>query len=348
MASSNPSLPRLTRKKTVRLGALTLPPPPHDPKERIGRVLRERWRVDDLLWTTPQNSLYAATHRAGTRAAIWVLAPDLSRDPQRSALFVETAAAVQRIQHDGAVRILDDDTDVDGAVFLVVELFDATPLKWMLDASEGAFDVEEVLHIGGGILEVLAAAHAKGVQHGALRAEDVFITRQGQVKILGFGGAALEPVNFRHDTAAAGALLYKMLAGGPPKGESLCVRAPHVPAPLAEVVDRALGVGAGQPWTDAEAMYAAFQSARRGAGTVSLVPPPISEQMNPLFLGAPMQIRRALLSGRRSLRMRVTRRPKRHALWAIAVLVFLAVGLAAATSLRILPFAQWEAAPADR
>jgi eukaryotic-like serine/threonine-protein kinase len=280
------------------MGTLRPVAEPLDPATRIGRVLRERWRVDELVWTTPASSLYWATHRTGTRAAIRVLAPELSANDARAGAFLETASIVQGIGHDGAVRILDDDRDQDGCVFLVLELFDATSLRALLDGAREPMAIEDAARVGVGTLEVLAAAHRAGIAHGALRAEDVFITRQGHVKLLGFegrpGDLAAGP-NFQADTSAVGTLLYTMLAAVPPRGHSLAMVRPDLPEWLVEVVDRALGFGAAVPWPAAGAMLAAILSMHRPSTRLdvfeptqtpggSFVPFPVTGDMNPLFV----------------------------------------------------------------
>ena len=284
---------------------------PLDPTSRLGRVLRERWRVDELVWTTPSSSLYWATHRTGTRAAIRVLAPELSALESRASAFLETASIVQKIGHDGAVRILDDDRDQDGCVFLVLELFDAISLRALLDAARQPMAMDDAARIGVGMLEVLAAAHSAGIAHGALRAEDVFVTRQGHVKLLGFEGRPHDfdgGPNLQRDTSAAGTLLYTMLAAQPPRGHSLAIARPDLPHWLVEVVDRALGFGSAAPWPDAGAMLQAILSAHRTSSSQatfaaadafdtfvdgptttrtpgeSFVPFPVTGDMNPLFV----------------------------------------------------------------
>jgi hypothetical protein len=302
-------------RKTTKLVAVSVPPAVaiSDPKARIGRVLRERWRIDDLVWSTPASSLYWATHRAGTRAAIRVLSSELSADPRRRSAFFETAQIAQRIDHDAAVRVLDDDVTEDGAAFIVLELFTATSLADMLRFAPGPLDTDEALRIGDGILDVLAVAHGAGVHHGSLRAEDVYLTPQGRVRVLGFGGIdAEEAVNFQRDTSAAGVLLHLMLTGEPPRGIPLASRPSYRPervsSALAEVVDRALGVGMVEPWVDAPAMAGAFRAALRaqwresgksGESDARIDPAPLAlapvhvpsithdagHAMNPIFFG---------------------------------------------------------------
>jgi hypothetical protein len=251
--------PRRPARRTIKLERQPPRRARADGTERIGRVLRERWRVEELIWKTPESALYWATHRTGTRVAIQVLFPELSADPQRQRRFVDVALRGRMIEHDGVVRVLDDDVDTDGALFLVLELFEATSLAWMFDAARGRFDLGEALRIGDGLLDVLAAAHAKGIQHGALAADEVFVTRQGQIKVLGFQGEL--DSNFQRDTAAAGRILFTMVAGSPPNGRSLGAQEAYVPEALVEVVDRALGVADAEPWRDAGEMQVAFRAA---------------------------------------------------------------------------------------
>src|SRR5690242_5595365 len=52
----------------------------HRAKERIGLTLNEKWRLDALLGVGGMASVYAATHRNGSRAALKILHPEFARD----------------------------------------------------------------------------------------------------------------------------------------------------------------------------------------------------------------------------------------------------------------------------
>src|SRR5262249_39533264 len=134
------------------------------------------------------------------------------------------------------------------------------------------------------LLDVLAAAHEKGVHHGALCMDDVFVTRQGHVKVLGFEGATDR--SFDRDIAAVGRILYTMLAGMPPNGAPLWQK--DVPPAVARVIDRALCVEHDDPWHDAGEMQAALRAAWMSDSprVASAHASPSADPLyNPLFMG---------------------------------------------------------------
>ena len=88
--------------------------------------------------------------------------------------------------------MLDDDVAEDGAVFLVMELLEGETLEARWRRRGGRrLDAGEVLAIADQLLDVLAAAHAKGIVHRDLKPENLFLTRDGAVKVLDFGIARL-------------------------------------------------------------------------------------------------------------------------------------------------------------
>src|SRR6185503_20213312 len=91
---------------------------------RIGRVLRDKWRIDALLGIGGMAAVYAGTHRNGKRGAIKLLHLELSLDAEARSRFLHEGYVANRVDHPGAVSVLDDDVDEDGAVFLVMELLE--------------------------------------------------------------------------------------------------------------------------------------------------------------------------------------------------------------------------------
>ncbi|HEY1694504.1 MAG TPA: serine/threonine-protein kinase [Polyangiaceae bacterium] len=160
-------------------------------RARLGRTLRDKWRLDSLLGVGGMAAVYAATHRNGSRAAVKVLHPELTAHPEARARFLREGYAANAVGHEGAVRVLDDDVAEDGSLFLVTELLDGETLEDRRSRMGGRLTEDEVLNAADQVLDVLAAAHEKGVVHRDLKPENVFVTAAGKVKVLDFGIARL-------------------------------------------------------------------------------------------------------------------------------------------------------------
>jgi serine/threonine-protein kinase len=153
---------------------------------RVGHVLRGKWKLDRLLDTGGMASVYAATHRNGNRVAIKLLHSALSKQDDLRERFLREGYVANKVGHPGAVTIGDDDTADDGAVFLVMELLEGESLDARLKR-EGRIPAREALRIADGVLDVLIAAHGKGIVHRDIKPGNIFLTRERRVKVLDFG-----------------------------------------------------------------------------------------------------------------------------------------------------------------
>ena len=168
---------------------------PSDPavelaQQRVGQVLRGKWRLDRLLGVGGMAAVYAGTHRNGLRGAVKILHPEVSRSERTRERFLREGYAANKVDHPGAVRVLDDDVAEDGSVFLVMELLEGE--DWdQRRLARGKIPVPEVLDVVDQLLDVLAVAHDKGIVHRDLKPENMFITKEGKVKVLDFGIARL-------------------------------------------------------------------------------------------------------------------------------------------------------------
>lgn len=158
---------------------------------RVGNTLKGKWRLERLLGKGGMASVYAARHRNGSRVAIKVLHPELSMHSNMRARFLREGYAANAVEHRGAVRVLDDDTDEDGAVFLVMELLEGESLDVLRKRAGGTLAVPDVLAIADQLLDVLAAAHDKGIIHRDIKPQNLFLTTDGVLKVLDFGIAQL-------------------------------------------------------------------------------------------------------------------------------------------------------------
>ena len=80
---------------------------------RVGKTLG-KWTLERLLGVGGMASVYAASHRNGAVAAIKILHPEFARIAEARSRFMREAYIANKAGP-GAVRVLDDDVDDDGA-----------------------------------------------------------------------------------------------------------------------------------------------------------------------------------------------------------------------------------------
>jgi serine/threonine protein kinase len=163
-------------------------------KTRIGTLLRGKYRLDCVLGVGGMAVVYAATHRNKKRFAVKVLHPELSFRRDLRARFLREGYAANSVEHPGTVAVLDDDVAEDGAAFLVMELLDGETVEERWERSGQRLPLEAVLSIGYELLDVLAAAHARGIVHRDIKPANLFLTRDEGLKVLDFGIARLRDI----------------------------------------------------------------------------------------------------------------------------------------------------------
>jgi serine/threonine-protein kinase len=163
--------------------------------DRLGRTLRDKWRLDTLLGVGGMAAVYAATHRNGSRAAVKVLHDSMSSNPFVRPRFRWEGYLANTVGHEGAVKVIDDDETEHGSPFLVMELLDGETLEGRRVRLGGRIPWHEVLLAMDQVLSVLTAAHAKGVIHRDLKPENLFLTHEGEIKVLDFGIARLRELS---------------------------------------------------------------------------------------------------------------------------------------------------------
>jgi serine/threonine-protein kinase len=156
-----------------------------------GVLLREKWRIDRFLGRGATSAVYAATHRNGMRGAIKVLHRELNESEFTKKRFMREGYVANKLEHGGAVRVLDDDVTDDGLVFLVMELLEGVTVKQRWLEADRKLPLPLVLDIVDQVLSVLEAAHAHKIVHRDLKPDNLFIVEGGAIKVLDFGIARL-------------------------------------------------------------------------------------------------------------------------------------------------------------
>src|SRR5438105_4554893 len=122
------------------------------------------YTVDGELGRGGMGVVYSATHPLiGKRAAIKVLAPELSKDPIAVDRFILEARAVNQIGHPNIVDIFAFGTLPDGRSYYVMDLLTGESLRKRL--KRGPMHISEAVSVIDEVSSALIAAHDKGIVH---------------------------------------------------------------------------------------------------------------------------------------------------------------------------------------
>ena len=175
-------------------------------QQRVGKILKGKYRLDRVLGVGGMAVVYAATHRNQSHIAVKMLHLELSLSEDVRGRFLREGYVANTVGHPGALVVIDEDVAEDGAAFLVMELLDGQPLDVIAKTNGGILRENVVLAIGDAVLDVLVAAHAKTIVHRDIKPANLFITRDGTLKVLDFGVARLRDASSQ-DSTRTGAMM---------------------------------------------------------------------------------------------------------------------------------------------
>jgi serine/threonine-protein kinase len=158
----------------------------------LGKTIKDKYVVEHMIGSGGMAVVYAARHhRNGKRFAVKMLHRELSLNTFIRQRFLREGYVANRVDHPGAVAVIDDDVTEDGSAFLVMELLVGTTVESMWESHGQRLPLDCVLAISEQLLDVLTAAHAQNIVHRDLKPANMFLVRDGSVKILDFGIARL-------------------------------------------------------------------------------------------------------------------------------------------------------------
>lgn len=204
-----------------------------------------QYEILSLLGAGSMGEVYRARDsRLGREVAVKILPELVSLDRERLLRFEQEAKAAAALNHPNILAVYQMGTYLDQP-YLVSELLEGKTLTETM--RRGPLGLRKVIDIGVQIAKGLAAAHEKGIIHRDLKPDNLFVTKDGRVKILDFGlakvmqpkesvnnlaatitlpGVALGTIGYmspeqvrgqstdqRADIFALGAILYEMVMG---------------------------------------------------------------------------------------------------------------------------------------
>jgi len=145
--------------------------------------------------------------RLDRKVAVKTIRPEKRLSPQLKARFLREARLLSKLGHPSICQVYDL-IETPEADFLILELVQGMTLKMLAERRELSF--ERQLRLAEKIAVALAVAHREKIVHRDLKADNIMVTPEGEVKVLDFGIARslsdplaqLEPPPFLPDVFA--------------------------------------------------------------------------------------------------------------------------------------------------
>ena len=116
----------------------------------------------------------------------WSRAEDFTYGEER---FQEEARILAKFMGQPNIAGVTDYFDENGTSYFVMDYIEGISFKTYIEGAGGKVNVEEALDVMIPVLRALTAVHAEGFIHRDVTPDNIYITKDGNVKLLDFGSA---------------------------------------------------------------------------------------------------------------------------------------------------------------
>lgn len=167
-------------------------------EDLLGKVLDEKYRLEEKLGQGGMGAVYLATHLGTERpVAVKIIAPQFMRHPEFVERFKREAKAAGRLRHPNVVDVTDfgfAQLSNERIAYLVMEYLDGCTLSEVL-AEEGKLPLKFAVSILEQVCAAIDTAHQQGIIHRDLKPDNIWLEPDGlgsyNIKVLDFGLAKL-------------------------------------------------------------------------------------------------------------------------------------------------------------
>ena len=159
------------------------------------------------LGTGGMAEVWYAENKIGKKAAVKLLLPKLCQDENVSSRFLTEAEVMVKLEHPN-IRQVYDYGDIEGRPAIVMEYLEGDDLKARMKSGQRFSDVE-LKKWWNQLVDALNYTHQKGIIHRDIKPGNIFVFRDGNIKLLDFGIAKVrESISSTQTGQKLGTLMY--------------------------------------------------------------------------------------------------------------------------------------------
>lgn len=164
---------------------------PFPPPLSVGMRL-DGYRVEQVLHQSQRSQVYLVSDEEGNRSCLKTPSVNYLDDAAYIERFILESWIGHRIHSSNVVKLLDRDKP-KSALYYVTEHLNGMPLNLWISRNPNA-SVQEVLMLLKQIESGVRAFHRKETLHQDLKPDNIFLTNEGQIKIIDFGACYIKGV----------------------------------------------------------------------------------------------------------------------------------------------------------